>query len=169
MAAPTLEAASVIAVSEDLARVSHTLQVSAAPVFMLAAITSLLLVLNNRLQYIGERLKLMEQELANVLQQDPHLDTVIDKFQGLRKLLRKRINLIRNAMAFASTSGLLIALDVGTLFLGALTQYKVSVFVAATFMLAMLCFQVSLLYFLRELLGKHCIADFGPLIKHHEL
>ena len=112
----------MIAVSEDLARVSHTLQVSAAPVFMLAAITSLLLVLNNRLQYIGERLKLMEQELANVLQQDPHLDTVIDKFQGLRKLLRKRINLIRNAMAFASTSGLLIALDVGTLLLGALTQ-----------------------------------------------
>ena len=52
MAAPTLEAAPVIAVSEDLAKVSHTLQVSAAP------ITSLLLVLNNCLQYIGERLKL---------------------------------------------------------------------------------------------------------------
>ena len=48
----------MIAVSEDLARGSHTLQVSAAPVFMLAAITSLLLVLKNRLQYIGERLKL---------------------------------------------------------------------------------------------------------------
>lgn len=44
-----------------------------------------------------------------------------------------------------------------------------SVFVAATFMLAMLCFQISLLYFLRELLGKHCIADFGPLIRHNEL
>ena len=48
----------MISVSEDLARVSHTLQISAAPVFMLAAITSLLLVLNNCLQYIGERLKL---------------------------------------------------------------------------------------------------------------
>lgn len=161
----------MIAVSTDIAKVSQTLQVSAAPVFMLAAITSLLLVLSNRLHYIGERLNLMEHELASLLEQDqgPHLTAVIDQFRSVRKLLHRRINMIRNAMAFASLSGLLIALDVGSLFFGALTEIRVSIFVAMTFMAAMICFQISLLYLLRELLGKHCIAKLGPLLKYNEL
>ncbi|MBM5800457.1 MAG: DUF2721 domain-containing protein [Cyanobacteria bacterium K_DeepCast_35m_m2_023] len=164
------------AVSADIAKVSQTLQVSAAPVFMLAAITSLLLVLSNRLHYIGERLKLMEQELALLLEQNSDAfqeqsqhNLVIDKFCSVRKLLHKRITLTRNAMAFAALSGLLISLDVGVLFYGALSGSHVSFFVAATFMAAMVCFQVSLLYFLRELLGRHCIAELGPLLKYNEL
>lgn len=169
----------MIAVSTDIAKVSQTLQVSAAPVFMLAAITSLLLVLSNRLHYIGERLNLMEHELATLLEQEQGHEqeqkqklcqnAVIDQFRSVRKLLHRRINLTRNAMAFASLSGLLIALDVGTLFFGALTEVRVSTFVAVSFMAAMICFQISLLYLLRELLGKHCIAKLGPLLNYNEL
>jgi len=155
--------------SADIAKVSQTLQVSAAPVFMLAAITSLLLVLSNRLHDIGERLTLMEHELASLLEQEPHESSVVDQFRSVRKLLHRRINMTRNAMAFASLSGLLIALDVGTLFYGTLTQSHVSTFVAITFMAAMVCFQISLLCLLRELLGKHCIAKLGPLLKYNEL
>lgn len=156
----------MIAVSADIAKVSQTLQVSAAPVFMLAAMTSLLLVLSNRLHYIGERPNLLEHELASLLQQASHDSQVVDQFRSVRKLLHRRINITRDAMAFASLSGLLIALDVGVLFDDTLTQSHVSTFVAVTFMAAMICFQISLLCFLRELLGKHCIAKLGPLQKY---
>ena len=54
---PTPEVMAVLAtqLGQDVDRVSQTLQVSAAPVFMLTAVTSFLLVLTNRLHYIAER------------------------------------------------------------------------------------------------------------------
>lgn len=161
----------MVDVNADVAKVSQTLQISAAPVFMLAAITSLQLVLCNRLHYIVERLKLMEQELATLLEQNHNAQhsVAIDAFHSVRKLLYKRIRLTRNAMAFAGLSGLLIALDVGVLFYGALSQGHVSEIVAIIFMAAMLCFQISLIFFLRELLGRHCIAELSPLLKYKEL
>lgn len=72
-------------------------------------------------------------------------------------------------MAFAGFSGLLITLDVGVLFYGTLSGVHVSTAVAVMFMAAMVCFRVSLLYSLRELLGKHCIAELGPLLKYNNL
>ncbi|MEB3297124.1 MAG: hypothetical protein VKL23_06275 [Cyanobacteriota bacterium] len=69
-----------------------------------------------RLHYIDERLTLMENDLASPLEQEQELqqNVVIDQFRRVCKLLHRRIKLTRNALAFASLCGLLIALDVGT-------------------------------------------------------
>ena len=56
-----------------------------------------------------------------------------------------------------------MALDVGILFYGALTGLRVRFVVGPLFLVAMLSFQLSLLFYLRDLLSKHCISDLGML------
>ncbi len=150
----------------DVERVSQTLQVSAAPVFMLTAVTSFLLVLTNRLHYIAERQLRLDQELTDceaVSDRDPQAAALLQRLVRFRPILRRRVTLTRNAMVAAAVSGLLITLDVGILFYGALTGLRVGMVVGALFVVAMLSFQLSLLFYLRDLLSKHCISDLGML------
>ena len=116
---------------------------SVCRVFMLTAVTSFLLVLTNRLHYIAERQLLLDKELT---------DCEV-----------RSVTLTRNAMVAAGVSGLLITLDVGILFYGALSGLRVGMVVGALFVVAMLGFQLSLLFYLRDLLSKHCISDLGML------
>jgi len=150
----------------DVERVSQTLQVAAAPVFMLTAVTSFLLVLTNRLHYIAERQLRLDQELTDceaVCDHDATAAALLEKLQRFRPILRRRVSLTRNSMVSAGVSGLLIALDVGILFFGALTGLRVGMVVGVMFVVAMLSFQLSLLFYLRDLLSKYCISDLGML------
>ena len=151
---------------QDVERVSQTLQVSAAPVFMLTAVTSFLLVLTNRLHYIAERQLLLDKELTDceaLGDRDPLAAELLQRLVRFRPILRRRVTLTRNAMVAAGVSGLLISLDVGLLFYGALTGLRVGMVVGVLFVVAMLSFQLSLLFYLRDLLSKHCISDIGML------
>ena len=151
---------------QDVERVSQTLQVSAAPVFMLTAVTSFLLVLTNRLHYIAERQLLLDKELTDCEARSDHdadAAALLQRLVRFRPILRRRVTLTRNAMVAAAVSGLLIALDVGLLFYGALTGLQVGMVVGALFVIAMLSFLLSLLFYLRDLLSKHCISDLGML------
>ena len=155
-------------VTTDVERVSQTLQVSAAPVFMLTAVTSFLLVLSNRLHYIAERQFRLDQDLSNcedLLAHDERGSDAIEQLLRFRRILRRRVQLTRMAMTAAAVSGLLIAIDVGILFYGALSDVHVGVVVGLTFMAAMLSFLLSLLFFVRDLLSRHCISDLGPMLK----
>lgn len=152
--------------AQDVERVSQTLQVSAAPVFMLTAVTSFLLVLTNRLHYIAERQLRLDQDLTDCEARSEHdvdAAALLQRLVRFRPILRRRVRLTRNAMVAAGVSGLLIALDVGILFYGALTGLRVGIVVGALFLVAMLSFQLSLMFYLRDLLSKHCISDLGML------
>ncbi len=151
---------------QDVERVSQTLQVAAAPVFMLTAVTSFLLVLTNRLHYFAERQLRLDQEMTDCearSDRDADAAALLTRLLRFRPILRRRVTLTRNAMVAAGGSGLLIALDVGILFYGALSGQRVGLIVGALFLIAMVSFQLSLLFFLRDLLSKHCISDLGML------
>ena len=45
----------------------------------------------------------------------------------------------------------------------ALTGLRVGFVVGPLFLVAMLSFQLSLMFYLRDLLSKHCISDLGML------
>ena len=68
---------------QDVERVSQTLQVSAAPVFMLTAVTSFLLVLTNRLLYIAERQLRLDQEMTDCKVRSDHDADAADPPQHL--------------------------------------------------------------------------------------
>lgn len=133
---------------------------------MLTAVTSFLLVLTNRLHYIAERQLRLDQDLTDCEARSEHnvdAAALLQRLVRFRPILRRRVRLTRNAMVAAGVSGLLIAFDVGILFYGALTGLRVGIVVGALFLVAMLSFQLSLLFYLRDLLSQHCISDLGML------
>ena len=76
---------------------------------------------------------------------------LLEKIKQRRKFLTMRMRNTNLAILFGTSTGLLIALVILTMFLSAIFQFKDSLFVAILFIAAMICLIISLLLFLREI------------------
>jgi hypothetical protein len=128
--------------SADLAR---AIQLSLAPVFLLASMSGLLMVLTNRLGRLVDRARELkrqerdsDQELARDLRQE---------LQGQKR----RMGLLMKAIEFGSVTMLLVALVVAIVFISVVAQLDLALMVAPLFVLAMLCLMVAVSLLLREL------------------
>ncbi|MFY4820686.1 DUF2721 domain-containing protein, partial [Aliarcobacter butzleri] len=74
-----------------------------------------------------------------------------EKIKQRRKFLTMRMRNTNLAILFGTTTGLLIALVILTMFLSAIFEFKDSLFIAILFILAMICLIISLFLFLREI------------------
>lgn len=123
---------------------AKAIQLSVAPVFLLAGISGLLGVLTNRLNRIIDR--------GRQIQQDA-LDASVAISRLARKelhLQKRRIGLMLKAIEFATVTILLVAMVVAIVFVSAVARIDLALLVVPLFVLAMICLMVAVLLFLRE-------------------
>ena len=125
--------------------VASVIDIAVAPVFLLAGISGLLMVLTNRLGRTIDRSRALQATEAEVASE-----------QHLQVIRREKANLVRRmhfnhlAIVMSVLSAILVCLVVGTLFLGSLYQLNVSVVVASLFIVCMLILSLAFFCFLLE-------------------
>ena len=131
----------VMAPVEGLAK---AIQLSVAPVFLLAGISGLLGVISNRLARIidrGRELKEQTRDSSVAITREARLELQLQK---------RRMGLMLKAIEFCSTTILLVALVVAIVFISAVARIDLALLVVPLFVLAMACLMVAVLLFLKE-------------------
>lgn len=131
----------------NIATVASVIDIAVAPVFLLAGISGLLVVLTNRLGRTIDRSRSLQATESGFLP-EPHREA-IDR--ELTALLR-RIRLAHAAISLSTLSAMLVCLVIVALFLGTLLQFNVSVFVASLFIVCMVILSLAFGAFLLEVL-----------------
>jgi len=138
---------------------AQVIQLSVAPVFLLAGVGATLNVLANRIARIIDRARPMEERLAAA--QGDAARELHDRL----KVLSRRATLINRAIALCVLSGLLVSLVVAALFVTSALQIDLAAPIAVAFVMALLSLAASLLMFLREVFIATSSLSFGGLRK----
>ncbi|MEI7429295.1 MAG: DUF2721 domain-containing protein [Betaproteobacteria bacterium] len=124
--------------------ISHVIQLSVAPVFLLTGIATLINAMNSRLGRIVDRRR-------KVLERIKGSENVTgDESQKELSTLYRRSHLAYLGILFSVLSALLVCLVIVGAFIGALISVDLTKTVAIVFILALLSMIVSLGLFLRE-------------------
>lgn len=126
--------------------ISHVIQLSVAPVFLLTALGTILGVLSSRLARIVDRARALNDRLETAT-----VDRIPPIHAEMRTLASRR-RLVNMAITSGTTAALLVCVSIATVFLGAVMKASVSTAVALLFILAMGAFVAALVFFLREVL-----------------
>nr|WP_228008982.1 DUF2721 domain-containing protein [Cyanobium sp. LEGE 06113] len=141
LAPDPLLAAAQTATVETLAR---AIQLSVAPVFLLAGIGGLLVVLTNRLARIVDRSRRLQEQMG-----DATVSRARQSKQELQ-LQKRRMTLVLKAIELCTVTILLVALVVAIVFVSVVTAIDLALVVVPLFVAAMLCLMVAVLLFMRE-------------------
>ncbi|NEX61759.1 DUF2721 domain-containing protein [Noviherbaspirillum galbum] len=129
----------------QLGDISHIIQLSIAPVFLLTGVGTKLAVLTNRLARIIDRSRVLEERLhagGNVPQEEARAEL---------ETLYRRNYLINRAITLSTSCGLLVCVVIAALFIGDALQLGLAKFIALLFVLAMFSLIGSFVYLLREI------------------
>lgn len=129
--------------------VSQLIQLSIAPVFLLAGVAGFLNVFTTRITRIIDKI----DKLDKFVKDNPNLQEDLISVENInkrREFLTKRMNNTNLAILFVTTTGLLISLVIVVMFLSAIFGFKDSLFIAILFILAISCLTISLILFLKE-------------------
>jgi len=130
--------------------VSQLIQLSVAPVFLLAGVAGLLNVFTGRLARIIDKVEKLDVYEKNRRKADKNF--IPDAQQKKRRsFLTMRMENTNLAIFFCTTTGLLVALVIVTIFLSAMFKFEGSTYISVLFILAMLCLIASFVVFLREI------------------
>ena len=127
-----------------VSEITHVIQLSVAPAFLLVAMGTLITILSTRLNRIVDRRRLLQERLRE--SREDHADIMREL-----DLLSHRSNLIYSAILSAVSGALLICLVVAGTFLGALFTIELAKIVASLFVLAMGTMIIAWSFFLREI------------------
>lgn len=123
---------------------AQAIQLSLAPVFLLASMSGLLMVLTNRLTRLIDRARVLQEQGRDSGQDTGRSGRL--ELQGQKQ----RMGLILKAIGFCTVTMLLVALVVAIVFISVVAQIDLALVVVPLFVLAMLCLMVAVLLFLRE-------------------
>ena len=125
--------------------IAHVIEISVAPVFLLAGISGLLMVLTNRLARTIDRSRSLQlAELALLL---PDQKVAIESEMHS---LFKRSRFINLSISLATCSALLVCLVIIMLFLGSLVSINVAQVIASLFIVCMVVLSAAFSCFLAE-------------------
>jgi hypothetical protein len=146
----------------NISAISHVIQLSIAPVFLLSAIGGMLGVMANRLSRVVDRARFLETRLEEgaVELEDISRDELAS--------LTQRARLVSRAISFCTATALLVCVVIATLFLGAFLGVNTTVPVACFFVVAMVAFFLGLLSFLREVLLATASLRIGGIHVHSQ-
>lgn len=130
--------------------VAQLIQLAVAPVFLLAGVAGLLNVFTGRLSRIIDKLEKIDNFIGNQKTNEDE-QKAKEKFKDRRRFLINRMRNINYSIFFCTSTGLLIAMVIVTMFLSAMFKFEDSLFIASLFIVAMLSFILSLILFLREI------------------
>lgn len=122
-----------------------TLQLAIGPVILISGIGLILLSMTNRFGRIIDRSRILVEDLRRAPR------AAHGRILAQLHILADRARVLRGAIGLATLSVLLASLLVISLFLGALLQLGMAVFIVILFVLCMLCLIVSLLLFISDL------------------
>ncbi len=127
------------------ADISNVIELSVAPVFLLASISGALNVLSLRLGRVIDRgRRLNDMDLQEGSEQYADIDSE-------QKLLARRARHIHRAIFLCTMSALFVCLVIVILFLDTLFTLALETMIAVLFMIALLCLISGLLIFLKEI------------------
>ncbi len=127
-----------------ISAVSHIIQLSVAPVFLLTGIASILVVLTNRLARIVDRSRHLAQQLATAHGEHAH------EYRRERRLIARRIRINYVAIGLSIGSALLVCSVIALLFLGFLFTAHLETVVAVFFVVCMAALVAALSCLLSE-------------------
>ena len=131
----------------NIATVASVIDIAVAPVFLLAGISGLLVVLTNRLGRTIDRSRSLQAAESEFL---PEQHKAVIQHE-MTSLLR-RIQLSYTAISLSTLSAILVCLLIVALFLGSLLQLNVSLIVASLFIVCMIILSLAFCSFLFEVL-----------------
>lgn len=129
----------------EVTSIAHVIQLAVAPVFLIAGIGSMLVVLTNRLGRIVDRARKLEEQLAV---SGDNYDLAVNANLHIHA---RRARLVQFAIGCCALCALMICTVVMVLFIGALFEMNFASLVAVIFIAAMTSFILALLFFLREI------------------
>lgn len=135
----------------EINSISSMIQLSVAPVFLLAGVAGLLNVFTGRLVRIIDKVDKLDKFESEKKEENKIDDELRDMIKSRRDFLTMRMNNTNRAIFFGTTTGLLIALVIITIFLSSFFHFEHTFLIAILFILAMSSLVVSLILFLREL------------------
>jgi len=141
----------------DVALISHVIQLSVAPVFLITGVGALLSVMATRLARVVDRARFLEGAWR----------TMVEAERGSAgkelDVLRRRAYLASWAINFAAISALLVCLVIAALFIDAMIGgTRLRWFVASLFIFSMVSLIAAVACFLREVyLATHTLK-IGP-------
>jgi hypothetical protein len=127
----------------QLSDIGHVIQLAIAPVFLLAGVGTMLVVLTNRLARLIDRTRVL---------QDRRQTCSKEEFLAELTSLMQRSYLINFAITATTSCGLLVCLVIAMLFLDDITNLPLGRYIAACFVLAMVALIAGFVYFLREII-----------------
>ena len=130
--------------------VAHLIQLSVAPVFLLAAVAGLLNVFVGRLVRIIDKIDYLDEKEDTKREEDSTYTSSV-KIQNRKSFLLKRLKTTNYAIALSTSAGLMVALVIITLFLSAILKFENGTVISTFFILAMIFLISSLLLFLKEI------------------
>ena len=130
--------------------VAHLIQLSVAPVFLLAAVAGLLNVFVGRLVRIIDKIDKLNFAEDKKRTLNPTF-TATDKEKDRKSFLLKRLKSTNYAIALSTSAGLMVALVIITMFLSSILKFENGMMISTFFILAMLFLISSLLLFLKEI------------------
>ncbi len=130
--------------------VSHLIQLSVAPVFLLAGVAGLLNVFTGRLARIIDKVEKLDNFEENKRKNDSSFMPNQKQIKR-RSFLTMRMENTNMAILFCTSTGLLVALVIVTMFLSAMFKFDGATFISVLFILAMISLILSLIVFLREI------------------
>lgn len=130
--------------------VSHLIQLSVAPVFLLAGVAGLLNVFTGRLARIIDKVEKIDAGIENKKTVEAK-KLAEEKSRERRLSLTIRMQNINRSISLCTMTGLLIALVIVTMFLSSILQFEGSVIIATLFIFAMLSLILSLILFQKEI------------------
>jgi hypothetical protein len=133
-----------MALEPHIPSIANVIQLSIAPVFMLTAIGSFLVVITNRLARAVDRARELEDQLDS-LPAEP-----LQLAQDELHVLSRRVRWVHRAITSCTICALLICFEIAALFTGAFLTIDVTATAGWVFVLAMIAMTVGLLAFLRE-------------------
>ena len=143
-----------------VASIAQVIQLSVAPVFLLAGVGTTLNVLATRIARIIDRARGMEEKLLHAGPGD------VAELHDRLKDLSRRATLINRAIGLSVLCGFLVSLVVAALFVSASLHIDLAMPIAVAFLIALLSLAAALLCFLREVFVATASLTFGGVRKH---
>ena len=141
--------------TNQLADITHTIQLAVAPVFLLSALGTVLSVLTNRLGRIIDRARTLETRFVALGEgEQRHARAELDG-------LSARARLIHRALMSSVGAALCVCMLITTAFVGYLTDSNLGLAVAGLFITAMVLFAFALMNFIRETVLSLASLRFG--------
>jgi hypothetical protein len=126
--------------------IAHVIQLSVAPVFLVAGVSGLLSVLTNRLGRIIDRARLIEEQLLKGSPEErAHREERLQIFS-------KRARLMNMAITLCTACAAMVCLVIISLFGGTFLELDLSRVIALLFVCAMTSLFAAFVCFLREIL-----------------